>query len=737
MNTEEKNQSLKLAEHYFRINQYSFAQHILEKIIAIDSGNSKANELLGYIYENLGQLDISFKFLSAACNQLDCSPEALYYLGSMQLNKGLYNEASTSFKNSIRKGGEFFEALHDLATAQAHTGDLNAALFNYKKCLAFGNPSYELFYNIARIYDEIKFFDDAIAYYDNALKLKPDYAEGWSNKGVALHELKRYNEAISHYDKALNLMPNYAEAWSNKGNTLNALKLYDEAIAHFDNALNLKPDYAEGWVNKGAVLNKLNRYEGAIIHYDRAISLKPDIDWIFGDLISTKLQACCWLDLTSSIEILSRKIIIGQKVSSPFSLKALTDDALLHQKTSEIYTQSKFPLNTTLRPAPKFPRRQKIRIGYFSADFRNHPVAYLLAQFFEIHDRCRFETYAFSLVAASDEMRDRLINSFDHFLNVEDQSDIQTAQLARNFGIDIAVDLTGHTNDARTSIFAYRAAPIQVNWLGYPGTLGADYFDYIVADKTLIPELHQAFYTEKIAYLPDTYMVDDSERAPSSRVFTREECGLPENAFVFCCFNNSYKFNPQVLDSWSRILKQVENSILWISENSVIFKANLTVEFINRGIDPSRIIFAQRLESMADHLARYALADLFLDTYPYNAHTTAVDSLKAGVPVITLIGQSFASRVAASLLNVVGLPELITSTLDEYVALATELATNHNKFIDLKIKLARNRLLTPLFDTSIFTKNIEAAYIEMYERHQGGLEPSHLSFVSNINHRLN
>jgi predicted O-linked N-acetylglucosamine transferase (SPINDLY family) len=341
------------------------------------------------------------------------------------------------------------------------------------------------------------------------------------------------------------------------------------------------------------------------------------------------------------------------------------------------------------------------------------------------------------LVAASDEMRDRLINSFDHFLNVEDQSDIQTAQLARNFGIDIAVDLTGHTNDARTSIFAYRAAPIQVNWLGYPGTLGADYFDYIVADKTLIPELHQAFYTEKIAYLPDTYMVDDSERAPSSRVFTREECGLPENAFVFCCFNNSYKFNPQVLDSWSRILKQVENSILWISENSVIFKANLTVEFINRGIDPSRIIFAQRLESMADHLARYALADLFLDTYPYNAHTTAVDSLKAGVPVITLIGQSFASRVAASLLNVVGLPELITSTLDEYVALATELATNHNKFIDLKIKLARNRLLTPLFDTSIFTKNIEAAYIEMYERHQGGLEPSHLSFVSNINHRLN
>jgi protein O-GlcNAc transferase len=737
MNFEEINQSLKLAEHYFRINHYSFAKHILEKIIEVDSDNSKANELLGYIYENLGQLDTSFKYLSTACNQRDSSPEALYYLGSMQLNKGLFNEATISLKNSILKGGEFFEALHDLATAQAQTGDLKSALINYKKCSEFGNPSYELFYNIARIYDEIKLFNEAITYYDNALKLKPDYAEGWSNKGVILHELKRYNEAISHYDIALNHMPNYAEAWSNKGNTLNALKRYDEAISHFDNALNLKPDYAEGWVNKGAVLFKLNRYDEAIIHYDKALSLKPDIDWIFGDLISTKLQVCCWFDLASSVEILSRKIMDGERVSSPFSLKALTDDALLHKKSSEIYTRFKYPFNTALGPALKYPRRQKIRIGYFSADLRNHPVAHLLAQFFEIHDRSRFETYAFSLVAANDEMRGRLIDAFDHFINVEHQSDIQIAQLSRSFGIDIAVDLTGHTNDARTSVFAFRAAPIQVNWLGYPGTLGADYFDYIIADKILIPESHQSFYTEKVAYLPDTYMVDDSKRVASSRVFTRAECGLPENNFVFCCFNNSYKFNPQVLDCWSSILKRVENSVLWISENSVIFKANITLEFKNRGIDSRRIIFAQRLESMADHLARYTLADLFLDTYPYNAHTTAVDSLKAGVPVITLMGQSFASRVAASLLNVVGLPELITSTLDEYVALATELATNHNKFIDLKIKLARNRLLTPLFDASIFTKNIEAAYIEMYERHQGGLEPSHLSIVGNINNRLN
>jgi predicted O-linked N-acetylglucosamine transferase (SPINDLY family) len=334
-------------------------------------------------------------------------------------------------------------------------------------------------------------------------------------------------------------------------------------------------------------------------------------------------------------------------------------------------------------------------------------------------------------------MRLRLKQAFNQFIDVSNMPEMEIAKLSRELKIDIAVDLGGHTLDSRTAIFSYRAAPIQVNWLGYPGTLGADYFDYIVADKTLIPESHQTFYSEKVAYLPYTYMVDDSKRVASSRVFTREECGLPENTFIFCCFNNSYKFNPQILDSWSRILKQVENSILWIPENSSIFKANIIIEFKNRGVDSRRVIFTQRLESMADHLARFTLADLFLDTHPYNAHTTAVDSLKAGVPVLTLIGQSFASRVAASLLNAIGLPELIASTQEEYEALAIELALNSKKLADIKLKLAKNRLSTPLFNTPLFTKNLEAAYVRMYERYQNGLEPSHFSVDSTTNHLLN
>jgi predicted O-linked N-acetylglucosamine transferase (SPINDLY family) len=450
------------------------------------------------------------------------------------------------------------------------------------------------------------------------------------------------------------------------------------------------------------------------------------MDWLQGELLYTKMKMGSWLGLTSSIKNLSTKVTADEKATQPFFLLALSDDALLHKRTSETYVKAKYLFSNALGSIPKYPKNRKIRVGYFSADFKNHPVAYLLAQFFEMHDRSKFETYAFSLVRASDEMRDRLIVAFDQFINVETHSDIQIAQLARNLGIDIAIDLTGHTSDSRTGIFSYRAAPIQVNWLGYPGTIGANFIDYIIADKTIIPESHRIFYTEKIAYLPYTYLVDDSKRIASSRVFTKKECGLPENVFIFCCFNNDYKFNPQMLDCWSRILNSVEDSVLWISENNEMFKTNIKIEFQNREIDPKRIIFAKRTESMADHLARYALADVFLDTHPYNAHTTAVDSLKAGIPVLTLIGQSFASRVAASLLRAIELPELITNTQAEYETLAIELAKSPQKLAEIKKKLVEKQLTTSLFDVTLFTKNLESAYIKMYEQYQAGLEPDHL-----------
>jgi predicted O-linked N-acetylglucosamine transferase (SPINDLY family) len=440
------------------------------------------------------------------------------------------------------------------------------------------------------------------------------------------------------------------------------------------------------------------------------------------------MKSGSWSDLSGSVEEISKRVLVGEKVTSPFIMLALNDNASLHKQASEIFARNKYPENPILGPIPKHPKKEKIRIGYFSADFKNHAVSILTAELFELHDKDRFEIIAFSFgVDDKSPIRSRLSQAFSQFIDVRGMSDLDIAKLSRELRVDIAVDLSGYTSDNRTGIFSYRAAPIQVNWLGYPGTIGANFMDYIVADKTIIPAQSEQFYTEKVVSLPDTYIVDDSKRLASSRVFTRAELGLPENVFVFCCFNNDYKFNPQVLDAWARILLQVKNSVVWISENNQSFKGNITAEFNQRGIDSSRVIFAQRQDLMADHLARYALADLFLDTCPYNAHTTALDSLKAGIPVLTLMGQSFASRVAASLLRAVGLPELIANTWEEYEALAIELAMSPQKLAQMKSRLADNRMTAPLFNTPLFTKNLETAYSKMYERYQADLPVDHIS----------
>ena len=618
---------------------------------------------------------------------------------------------------------------YNLGLIHSLQGKHQLALEAYDAALKIQPNDVEVLINKGSTFNDTKDYILALEILEKAIQIRSDIPEAWSNKGIALNHLNLYQDSIRAYDEAIKLNTSFHEAWSNKSAPLNKLKLYTEALNACDKALSLKPDYSEAWSNKGATLHELKRYDEAIAHYDKALGLKPDVDWIYGDLVHAKMKICDWSGLAESLESISKKVVANEKVINPFALLALNDDALLHKKSSEIYAQDKYPFNPTLGSIPKSVKKEKIRIAYISPDFRNHPISFLTAELYELHDRSRFEVFAFSLQKApiGDETNLRLSKGFDRFIDVENMSDRDIAQLARKLEIDIAIDLAGPTQFSRTGIFSYRAAPIQVNWLGYPGTIGTGCIDYIVADETLIPESHQRFYTEKAVYLPDTYMVDDSKRTASSKKFTRENFGLPDGAFVFCCFNNDYKFNPRVLDSWSRILLKAKNSVIWISENNENFRVNIVAEFKNRGIDSDRIVFAQRVEKMADHLSRYALADLFLDTHPYNAHTTALDSLKAGVPILTLMGQSFASRVAASLLNAIGLPELITSTQEEYEALAIELAMNPQKLTIIKLKLANNRLATPLFDTPRFTKNLEAAYIKMYERYHADLEPEHIT----------
>jgi len=569
-------------------------------------------------------------------------------------------------------------------------------------------------------------YEKAIEFFSASINAFPEYAVAHSNLGNVYAKLRQFDQALSAYEQAALLDPQDAETWSNAGIVFFELKRFEEAIALYDKALAIHPNYAEALCNKGNALDELKRYEEAIACYEKALSINPNIDWAPGVWMHLKLKVSSWENLEANVEVLLAKITAGEKVSNPFPLLAMSDDPMLHRQASEIFAHYQYPSNSTLGPIAKHPKGEKIRIGYFSADFHNHATGYLLAELIELHDKKQFELIGISFGPnQDDEMRIRLQQSFDQLIDASTMSDIEIAQLSRDLKIDIAVDLKGFTQNCRTGIFAYRAAPIQLSYLGYPGTMSTHYIDYLIADQTLIPQEAQQAYSEKIAYLPNSYQANDRKRVISEKQFTKGDLGLPEQGFIFCSFNNNYKILPATFEIWMRILKAVDGSVLWLYEDNAAAADHLRQEAEKRGVHPSRLVFAKRMP-LAEHLARHQLADLFIDAFPCNAHTTASDALWAGLPVLTLMGNSFASRVAASLLKAIELPELITSTPQAYEALAIEVAKKPAKLAALKQKLASNRLTTPLFDTPQFTKDLEQSYVQIYERYQAGLPPEHI-----------
>lgn len=688
---------------------------------------------------NKGALLNDLKNYKDALEVLECAISFKTDIPEAWLNKGValnhlerYQEAISAYDEAIKIKPEYFEAWANRSIPLKNLKRYIESTQSCDRALSY-QPDYSMaWFNKADALHDLEKYEDALICYERALVYRPDHAEAWANKAVLLHSLKKYEDALSCYEIALGYQPTHFEAWSNKGVALLMLKRYGEALACFDNALSNTPHYPEAWANKAVVLHMLKRYEEASSCYDKALAYKADIDWAFGDALHLKLKLGIWTNLQESIELLKNKLRSHEKAITPFSVLSLIDDSAIHLAVAKMHAQEKFPFNSSLGDIHKRPENKKIRLGYFSGDFCEHPVSYLTAELFELHDKNLFEIYAFSLKSApaTDLMRPRLINAFDRFIDVSSMSDIEVARHARELGIDIAIDLSGLTEDSRAGIFSYRAAPIQVNYLGYPGTTGADFIDYIIADDVVIPEKSRELYTEKVAYLPDSYMVDDSFRLPSQRKFTKREFGLPEKGFIFCCFNNSYKFNSEMIQSWARILSRVTDSVLWVSENNSTFRKNLHQEFENLGINPQRVIFAAKVDPIEDHLARIALADLFLDTSPYNAHTTALDALKAGVPVITRIGDAFAGRVAASILKAIEFSELIAKTRDEYVSMAIELAHNPEKLLEIKMRMQQNIKTSALLDTPTFVKNIEQLYLRMHERYQNGLPVHHLEASS-------
>ena len=575
--------------------------------------------------------------------------------------------------------------------------------------------------------NELKQYEKAIASLNRAIALNPNIAEAWSNKGTALNELKRYEEALSDYDKALTLNPQHVEAWSNKGVSYAELRRYEEALAHYDKALELNPQYVEAWSNKGTVLSELKLYEAAAKSFHQALILNPDLPSGKGILLHAKMLACDWQGVDALYQSICQDITENKKSADPFGFQGICGDEYLLQKCAEIFSHNKFPSS----PQFQFERLKrdggKIRIGYLCGEFREQATAILMTELWELHDKSRFEILAFDNGWDDKSLRrKRIEEAFNEFIDISRLSDDEAASLIADKKIDILVNLNGFFGKPRQGIFAKKPSPIQVNYLGFPGTIGSTYMDYLIADKVVIPEESRQYYIEKIVHLPHCYQANDSKRQIDGRSYAKKEFGLPEEGFVFCCFNNSYKILPQMFDIWMRLLRALPTSVLWLIEDNPDATRHLKQEAQARGVDAARIIFAKRVP-LSEHLGRHQCADLFLDTLPYNAHTTASDALWAGLPVLTCTGTSFAGRVATSMLTALDLPELISANIAEYESLAYQLASQPEKLQQIKAKLAKNRLNSPLFNTNLMAKDVEGAYLAMYKRFQEGSPPEHIN----------
>ena len=629
--------------------------------------------------------------------------------GKLQDAINLYSDVLENKKNDP-------QLLFLIGTAYIQQGKIEKGIQELKKSIYLKPENLFAHSNLGNALKDLKRYDEALLSYDEALRINPNYADIHNNRGSVLKNLKNYNEALASYEKALQIKPDHSYAHNNKGNTLKDLKRYEEALASYDKAIKINPNFADTYNNKGNALKDLKRYDEALSNYEKVVKLKLDFDYILGKVLHTNMILCSWNNFDSLSKKISKALNKNSKVIEPFSFLGLTDNPSASKLSSEIFVKDKIAKPSKIKPMTKYKNHKKPRIGYYSADFCDHAVLHLMMDVFRNHNKSLFDFFGFSFGPdKNDDWRNEVKNYFIKFEDVTKISDKEVADLSRKLEIDIAIDLTAFTSNSRSGIFSYRAAPIQINYLGYPGTMGAEYVDYIIADEVIIPKENFNYYSEKVLYLPDCYQANMSQKNISKKQFKRSDFGLPDNAFVFCSFNNNYKITPHIFNIWMNILKKVPNSVLWIFKSNETASRNLKRETELRGVDPNRVIFASYLPN-DEHLKRISLADLFLDTFPYNAHVTASDAIRMGIPILTLTGNSFASRVGASILSCIGIKELITRNKREYQELGIELALNTNKLYKIKKRLKDSLSKSSLYDSHLFTKNLENIYFNLFNK---------------------
>jgi predicted O-linked N-acetylglucosamine transferase (SPINDLY family) len=744
---------------YFDQHQFEAAIASYDQAIATDPQFAPAYLNKGIGQENLGRPELAIQSYEQVIKIDPQEMRAHIYRANALHKLGRHEEAIDGFDQAI------LIAPHDSGLYSSR-GEIHKALRQFETAIQSFDKAVEIspnfaaaHFNAGNTYFDQGLFEKAIASYDLAVEKDGNFAQAFYNRGIGLQNLGKYEQAIESYDRAIAINSQYTDAILNRGNSLVSLKRFEDALACYDQvavarpndphpfikkadaqkeikqfdaahenlskALTLDSNNAEAYCIQGHVYKEQKQFALAIASYDRALEIKPNFPYLYDIRLFAKMDLCDWDGIEEQFEELAKRISQGERLASTFPPLAALDDPGLQKQVNEVWGNHSYPLVASYPQITPYPRHDKIRVAFVSADFRNHPVLQLTLNMFESFDKSRFELTAIALGPESqDDSTKRVQVAFDRFVWVKDMSDDEVTQMMRDLEIDIAVDLGGYTANCRAGILARRAATVQMLYLGYASTMGVPYIDYLIADEVIVPKESRQHYTEKLAYIP-IYQVND-KKAISDRVFTRTELGLPEKGTVFCCFNNSYKITPEVFDIWVEILQQVPGSVLWFYEKYPSTSVYLKKEAQKRGLDPERLVFAKYMDSMEEHLARYRMADLFLDTLPYNAHTTAGDALWAGLPVLTRLGNTFASRVAASLLKSVNMSDLITTDIAGYRKLAITLGNSPSKLKNLKKHLDQNRMTSDLFNASAFARNFEKLLGCVYEHSRSGRLPDHI-----------
>ncbi len=685
-----------------RSGQLTEAERLYRQLLAMDPRDFTVQHLLGVIHAQQGLNDQALVEIDAALAIKADDAEAQLNRANVLKTLGRGGEALDGYARALELKPDWAQAENNRGTVLQAQGRHEEALAAYDRALA-SSPEYaEALNNRGSVLQDLKRPAEALESYDRALRRAPNFPAAFNNRGTVLMELRRFVDALSCFDRALGLRPADAEIINNRGSALQGLARYDEALTAYDQALALKPDYVQALNNRGSALQQLKRHEEALASFDKAGS--PEA---FGGAAMAALSLCDWDRVAKIAPEMERRIRAGEAVSPWVLLGYSGDESLQRQCADQIIGRRFAHLPSPLATMPY--GHDKIRLAYISSDVGHHPVATHVVQLIENHDRNRFEvTGVGTNPDDGSSQRKRLVAAFDRFVDAHGQAPFAVARQLRALEVDILVDLNGHTKDDNFDILVHRPASVQASWLGYAGTTAAPFLNYLIADGVVAPDA--GVFTEKLALLP-CYFPNDNSRVLGP-VPSRADAGLPEDAFVFCCFNANWKITRAVFSLWMRLLEQVAGSVLWLKQPGETTKSNLLAAAGAAGIEASRLIFAGPA-AMAKHLARHQLADLFLDTLPYNAHATGCDALWAGLPLLTQRGTAFAGRVCASLLTSLGVPELIAENAADYEATALALARDPARLAGMRARLAANRATSTMFDTPRLARDIEALYQKM------------------------